>query len=101
MLYQNFLHQVFQPRLRVDQSDLIQDMARYMNERGSSFEVNSLLLFFIGMLAVVLVLKVIYSIKQAKEERLRLEAKKKREEARKMQAQKPNHKTFRSVHKRR
>lgn len=100
MLYQDFLTQFFQLLPRVDQTDRIQGMARYMNEGGSSFETESVLLFFGGMMAVVLALKIIYSIKKAKEERLRLEAKKRREEERKRQAQNTNHKPFRSIRRR-
>ncbi|WP_132701299.1 hypothetical protein [Reinekea marinisedimentorum] len=88
----------FQVLPRVDQSDRIQGMAKYMNEAGSSFEAGTVLLFFGGMLAVVLVLKIIYSIKKSKEERLRREAKKRRDAAR--QAQKSNHKPFHSLRRR-
>lgn len=56
---------------KVDQTNIIQSMARYMNEQGSSSEWMTLLLIFGGMAFLILCLSLISYIGRRKREKIR------------------------------
>lgn len=101
MFIQYFFEGLFAPLPKLDQTDRIQGMARYMNEGGSSLELGTIFMFLGGMLGVIIFLRIIFAFKKAKEKKLALEAKKRREAERKAADLKPNHKPFRSLRHRR